>query len=48
MVSHFWDHTSMEGEVMAFQPVNSTSSSPTLWSTNITMENHHLQWVNPL
>ena len=20
----------------------------TLWSTNITMENHHVQWVNPL
>ena len=20
----------------------------TLWETNITMENHHFQWVNPL
>ena len=20
----------------------------TLWYTNITMENHHVQWVNPL
>ena len=20
----------------------------TLWQTNITMENHHVQWVNPL